>query len=231
MSKKKTKPIVGITPDRKDINNRRAYFTYKAYVDAIEESNGIPIILTYTGNAKALIEQIDGLLITGGNFDIPPEMYGEKPILPLKTIKERTLFESNIYIEALKKGIPVLGVCGGMQLINVIAGGSLYQDIKTQIKTNIDHGNGTHQVNIKPRSILHKILRQSRLTTNTSHHQAIKKPGKGVIVSARAVDGIIEAIELKEFPDVIGVQWHPERMQENVNLIYRWLVTSAQKKL
>lgn len=228
MLKKNRKPIIGVTSDVKVINGRQAYFVYNAYMHAIEKSNGLAVILPYTHNVKTLVEHLDGILITGGGFDIPPEMYGEKPILPLKTLETRTLFESILYIEALKKHIPILGICGGMQLINVIAGGKLYQDIKIQAKTKIDHRKGTHNVNIKLGSTLHKILNQTRLVTNTSHHQAIKKLGRGVVVSAKADDDVIEAIELRDFPNVIGVQWHPERMDQNSYLIYKWLVTFAQ---
>jgi putative glutamine amidotransferase len=230
MVKEKGVPLIGVTSDIKEINNKQAYFVYKAYTDAIEKSNGIPVLLTYTDYVKALANRLDGLVITGGDFDIPPAMYGEQPITSLKKMQERTTFESAMYIEALKKGIPVLGVCGGCQLINVIAGGSLYQDIKAQMQTNLDHTKGSHDVKIEPNTTLHGIIGQDRTTVNTSHHQAVKTLGKDIIVSAIADDGIIEAIEHRDFPHVLGIQWHPERMGQDMLPIYKWLVTAASER-
>ncbi len=229
MLKEKRMPLIGITSDSREINDKQAYFVYKAYADAVEKCNGIPVLITYTANAKALVDRIDGLIVTGGGFDIPPAMYGEEPIMPLKTIPERTAFESAVYIESLKKDIPVLGICGGMQLINVIAGGSLYQDIKKQVPYSRDHTKGEHVISITHGSLFSRIIRQNRPTTNTSHHQSIKEPGKGIAVSAKADDGIIEAIELKDFKKVLGIQWHPERMGQDMLQIYQWFVTMAQK--
>ncbi len=230
MIKEKGIPLIGVTSDITGINNKQAYFAYKAYTDAIEKSNGIPVLLTYTNYVKILACRLAGLVITGGDFDIPPAMYGEQPIMSLKKMHERTAFESAIYIEALKKGIPVLGVCGGMQLINVIAGGSLYQDIKIQVPKSHNHSKGEHGIVIEHHTILHTLIKQDKTKTNTSHHQAIKEPGRGITVSAIADDGIIEAVEPKDFPNVLGVQWHPERMGEDMLSIYEWLVTAAQKR-
>jgi putative glutamine amidotransferase len=233
MHNKKKPPLIGITSDLQEINDKQAYFVYRAYADAVGKYNGIPVLITYTGNAKVIVDRLDGLVITGGGFDIPPAMYGEQAIMPLKTIRERTALESSLYVESLKKGIPVLGVCGGMQLINVIAGGSLYQDIKKQAPGNpdhfIDHSKGSHGVTVKPNTFLHGIIGKNRTTINTSHHQAVKEPGKDIIVSAKAGDGIIEAIEHGDFPNVLGVQWHPERMGQDMPSIYKWLVAAAQK--
>ena len=231
MQNQKGMPLIGITSDIQTFNDKQAYFVYKAYTDAIERFNGIPVLLTYTNYVNELVNKIDGLVITGGDFDIPPAMYGEEAIVPVKTLPQRTAFEPAVYIEALKKGIPVLGVCGGMQLINVVAGGTLYQDIKLQLKTNIDHSSGTHNVIIEKKdTILQGIIKKHNLITNTSHHQSVKEPGEGVVASARAEDGVIEAIELKDFPYVLGVQWHPERMENDMLSIYQWLVVQAQTK-
>ncbi|MCL4557030.1 MAG: gamma-glutamyl-gamma-aminobutyrate hydrolase family protein [Deltaproteobacteria bacterium] len=231
MAGRRKAPLIGITADSGEINKKRAYFAYRSYADAVERYKGIPVLVTYTASVRELADRIDGLVITGGDFDIPPALYGEEPSVQLREMPERTAFESALYIESLKKGIPVLGVCGGCQLINVIAGGSLHQDIERQLSSRndrlLDHVRGTHRIAIEPHTMLYTILRRKRAVTNTSHHQAIKEAGRGVMVSARADDGVPEAIELKDFPDVLGVQWHPERMGAGMLSIYGWLVGRA----
>jgi putative glutamine amidotransferase len=231
MGHEKKSPFIGITADAGEINNRPSFFIYKAYTQAVEHAGGIPVLLAGTAKTRELVERIDGLVITGGNFDISPALYGEQPIMDLQIVPERTAFEAAVYLESLKRGIPVLGVCGGCQLINVIAGGSLYQDINAQMQTSLDHTKGSHGVTVESNTMLRSILGQDRTTVNTSHHQAVKTPGKDIIVSAKADDGIIEAVEHRDFPDVLGVQWHPERMGEDMQQIYKWLVTAAQKRM
>ncbi len=230
MGHEKKFPFIGITADTGEINNRPSFFIYKAYTQAVEHAGGIPVLLTDTAKIQGLVERIDGLVITGGNFDISPAMYGEQPVMALQTVPERTAFEAAVYIESLKRGIPVLGVCGGMQLINVIAGGSLYQDIKIQAPKSYDHSKGEHGIAITHHTTLHAFIKKDRTTINTSHHQAIKEPGKGITVSAKADDGIIEAIEHRDFPNVLGVQWHPERMGQDMLSIYKWLVTATSER-
>ncbi|MDY7031477.1 MAG: gamma-glutamyl-gamma-aminobutyrate hydrolase family protein, partial [Thermodesulfobacteriota bacterium] len=134
-------PIVGITSDchkRGDIFKGPAYFIGKNYVSAVRDSGGVPIILPYSRDKRMheeLLKRIDGLLITGGNFDVNPMFYGEKPIQKIgKFIDERTVFEMEMAKMALRRDMPVLGICGGEQLLNVARGGSLYQDIQTQVQ-------------------------------------------------------------------------------------------------
>jgi len=222
-------PLIGITSDSTEINGRETYFVYTAYANAVKQCNGIPVLLVNTKAAGFTVERIDGLVIAGGDFDIPAAMYGEDAVVETKTCPERTRFESEVYTESLKRGIPVLGICGGMQLINVIAGGSLFQDIKKRVPDSLDHLHGNHEIILKSGTLLSGIIKQNRIITNTNHHQSVKKTGKGVIVSAKAEDGIIEAIELKDFPGILGVQWHPERMDAEMLSIYRWLITQALK--
>ncbi len=229
MERERKFPLIGVTADTGEINGRPSFFIYKAYTRAIELAGGMPVLLTETAQAPDLVDRIDGLVISGGNFDIPPALYGEDPIMELLTLPERTAFEAALYIASLKKGIPVLGICGGCQLINVIAGGSLYQDLRMQAPKSRDHSQGMHEAVIEPHTTLHTILGQDSVVTNTSHHQAVREPGRDIIVSAKADDGIIEAIEHKDFAHVLGIQWHPERMGEDMLRIYRWLVAAAKK--
>ncbi len=233
MDRKRKAPLIGITPDSDEVHDKRAYFVYRSYADAVEKYGGIPVLLTYTSGVKELADWMDGLVITGGNFDIPPAMYGEEPLARLREMPERTAFESALYLESLKRRLPVLGICGGCQLINVVAGGSLYQDIAHQSRPRgghpVDHARGTHRIAVGPHTTLAQVLKRTRALTNTSHHQAVKDAGRGVVVSAHASDGVPEAIELNEFPNVLGVQWHPERMGAGMLSIYGWLVARARE--
>ncbi len=170
--------------------------------------------------------------MTGGNFDINPILYGEKPLEPLREIKkQRTQFELELISLALERDLPILGVCGGQQAINVVLGGSLYQDIARQVPHALEHEQTTpkvkssHSINILPETKLHRIVRCKVLKVNTTHHQAVKDPGRGLITNATAEDGIIEGIESQEHSFVLGVQWHPEFLMER-NLPQRKIFSS-----
>ena len=216
-------PIVGITSDyhkKGDIFKGPAYFIGENYVSAVIDSGGVPIILPYSCDKRMheeLLKRIDGLLITGGNFDVNPMFYGEKPIQNIgKFIDERTVFEMEIARMALRRDMPVLGICGGEQLLNVAGGGSLYQDIPTQVQEAFDHQQKSskdepyHSVEIEPGTQLHSIFGCEKINVNSTHHQSVKRTGEGFIINAKAIDGIIEGIESVQHRFVIGVQWHPE---------------------
>ncbi|HDL20009.1 MAG TPA: gamma-glutamyl-gamma-aminobutyrate hydrolase family protein, partial [Nitrospirae bacterium] len=138
--------------------------------------------------------------------------YGEEPFSGLKLIdNRRTDFEIAVFMECLKMNKPVLGICNGMQLMNVALGGSLYQDIAGQIPVAINHGNGYHNINISDSS----LLEGGAYPVNTSHHQAVKQTGGGVHIIARSSDGVIEAFSVENQHFSLGVQWHPERDLDN----------------
>jgi len=221
------RPIIGITPDysdgiRKDSRSpgEPTYFLRARYVDVIKDLGGIPFLLPVTKdpNLQAdLLNRIDGLLITGSGPDLDPRLYGERPAARFKIMsKERAGFELGLAKRALKRNQPVLGICGGLQLLNVAMGGSLIQDIPAQSEAPLTHrqeGAATrtsHSVRIIPKTRLSRILRVDRLKVNSSHHQAAKRVAPGFVVSAVAPDGIIEALESPAHRFVIGVQWHPE---------------------
>ena len=218
-----SRPLIGITADLSAPNGTRpepTLFLPQRYCRAVEDAGATPIILSMTTSAatkRQYLEQLDGLLDSGGNFDIHPSYYGEKPIKGLGEIKEeRTDFELELTSRALKKDMPILGICGGAQAINVCLGGSLYQDILTQIPNAAEHEQGAkkhsggHHVRIHTGTRLRQIINRTELEVNTTHHQAIKALGKQLVVNATAEDGLIEGIESSRHSFVLGVQWHPE---------------------
>ena len=187
---------------------------------AVTEAGAVPVILPPIARPVAIrnaLSVLDGLIITGGNFDIHPSYYGEKPINELGVVKaSRTEFELEIAQTALRKDLPLLGLCGGEQALNVALGGSLFQDIAAQVPTAIEHEQsekksyGGHYVEIVPGTRLREIVRYPRIEVNTSHHQAVNRLGKGLIIDAVADDGVIEGIESTRHSFALGVQWHPE---------------------
>ena len=165
----------------------------------------------------SLLYKIDGLVITGGNFDIDPNKFGETSVHQTVKLKEnRTNFELLAAGIMLNQNKPVLGICGGEQLINVLYKGSLIQHIPDEIKNPIEHEQKNprhepgHSVRIKDNTKLHSIISTNDIMVNSAHHQAIKTPGNGLIVIALSEDGIIEGIEDPTKNFCIGVQWHPE---------------------
>jgi putative glutamine amidotransferase len=218
-------PIIGITadllePGGESLEHEPALFLPRRYCRAVQASGGVPLMLPYTNSPdslRRLIERVDGLLISGGNFDIHPSYYGEQPLSGLGEIKqERTDFELKLLGVALKADVPILGICGGAQAINVALGGSLYQDIAIQVPSAGDHQQssrketGGHRVKIHRGTQLERILQRRAIEANTTHHQAVKALGRGLIVNATADDGMIEGIESPGHAFALGIQWHPE---------------------
>ena len=217
-------PVIGVTADFAEADVRKkseaTLFLAQRYYRAVEQAGATPLILPPLGSSGAIrraLELLGGLIISGGGFDIHPSYYGEKPIHELGVVKaERTEFELDITLAALKKDLPVLGICGGEQALNVVLGGSLYQDIAAQVAHAGEHQQsdkkteGGHRVAIAAGTRLRAIVGRSSLEVNTTHHQAVKELGKGLISDAIAADGVIEGIESTRHRFVIGVQWHPE---------------------
>lgn len=220
-------PLIGITADSAGgLGHYPAQaaeptlFLLKRYLAAVEAAGGAPLILPFVAAKGALgryLDAVEGLLISGGNFDIHPRFYGEPAIKQLgNLIPERTDFELKLLELALARDLPVLGICGGAQAINVVLGGSLYQDIGAQCPGAGKHRQGEetpcggHRIDVKQGTRLSAIVRRPSLNVNTSHHQAVKRLGRGLVVNAVAEDGVIEGIESTRHSFVIGVQWHPE---------------------
>lgn len=220
-------PLIGITADSSGLEqtrpktNQEAMFSLASrYCDAIQNAGGLPIIIPHSPSRtqiRHLLWRVDGLLISGGGFDIDPRHYGEKPIASLGKIKaQRTFTEMESIALGLQRDLPMLGICGGAQAINVVLGGSLYQDIATQLPNAAEHQQGArnhsdgHIIELLCGTLLHKIFNRQTMKVNTTHHQAIRDPGKGLVINATAPDGLIEGIESTKHSFVLGVQWHPE---------------------
>lgn len=215
------KPIIGITFDAQKPGGYSEYPWYalrENYCTAIFHAGGIPFPLIHE---RMLVDDylalIDGLLITGGGHDVDPYLYGNaEPHSTVNPDTRRTLFEKEMIEKALQKNIPVLGICGGEQILNVALGGTLYQHIPDEIPHALEHkqahtpGKSHHQVKIERETLLHRLLETEELFVNSAHHQAVKNPGPGVIVNAWAPDGVIEGIEAPTYKFCLGLQWHPE---------------------
>lgn len=211
-------PLIGITAGN-DPRTPGQYVIRWDYVRSIEQAGGIPVILAPSGAAlhSRLTTRLDGLLLTGG-VDIEPSAYGE-PFHPsvTRTSPERDEFEFKLSKTALEQKVPILAICRGLQVLNVVMGGSLVQDIPTVVGSQISHDDSkrqrhelAHQVALKTGTRLYEILKVEKMWVNSFHHQSAKKLGNGLMPVAWADDEVIEAVELPDSHFVIGVQWHPE---------------------
>lgn len=210
--------IIGITPYLQ--KGRTEYRLPRTYVESIIAAGSIPYILPVVTDKRIIsryLDSIDGLLLAGG-VDPDPLYYGEEPLPGMGEIDpERDYFEIELTREALNRPVPVLGICRGCQILNVVAGGTLIQDLGEGYFKHLQDAPGwypTHNVEIEENSLLNRVFNEKIIKVNSIHHQAIGKVGKGFRVTARARDGVIEAIEGDGAVFSLGVQWHPERMWE-----------------
>lgn len=167
--------------------------------------------------AEAYLSSIDGLVITGGAFDVDPALFGDNSRHETVITKDRrTAFELAITKGAIARDMPVLGICGGEQLLAVVAGGTLIQHIPDEIEDALAHeqpnprDQAGHTVSIEPGTLLHRITDTTEMSINSAHHQAVRTAGADAIINARAPDGVIEGIEIRGRRFCLGVQWHPE---------------------
>lgn len=195
---------------------------YGAYLDALQLHGLAPVLVT-PGHARsaveALLDRCDGLVLSGGG-DIDPVRYGEEPLPLLDAVSTaRDAMEFAALDIALARGIPVLGICRGCQVMNVHLGGTLFQDVDTQRPGNIGHRQTrswherSHDVTVEAGSLLFESVGVSAFHVNTFHHQAVKDVAPRACVTAVAEDGLIEGIEYRDHPWAVGVQWHPERYE------------------
>lgn len=214
------------------------------YISAIENAGGVPLIIPVTQNIesiKKIIDLLDGLLFTGGS-DIDPQFYNELPQEGLSVIEpKRDAHELNLAKQVLKDtNIPLLGICRGIQILNVADGGTIYQDLKNEWESDMNHTvlkapkyHPTHTVKINENSKLFSIFDSTNISVNSFNHQAIKTLGKSFEATMVAPDGLIEGIELQGERFVVAVQWHPEMMIEKYPLyknLFESFVNECKKR-
>lgn len=214
------KPIIGIGSDiQSPQGERERAFTYLNYVEAVRRAGAIPVLIPpQPENADSLMRELDGFLLAGGE-DCDPAVYGEERHATVtETMDVRRQANDLALAEAARRHeVPMLGICLGMQVMNVAAGGTLIQDINSQHETEIEHASepedrGRHDVIVEKGTHLAGVLPALELNVNSSHHQAVRKVGQGLRVTALAPDGIVEGLEDPKHPFYLGVQWHPEDM-------------------
>lgn len=236
-------PIIGITGRKGEKNRLCISLAYNAYSQAVADAGGIPIILPIVNGAKVseLSQLVDGLIVTGGE-DLNPLRYNSSPKeYTGNPDKDKEDLEFGILENVL--GVkPVLAVCAGMHKLNVVYGGSLYQDIAEETGSEINHNNkaersnGVHKLKIIDKdSIMYSVFGIDEISVNSTHHQAVKDVGYGLIVSGIAPDGIAEAVEDKSQRFTIGVQFHPEALYSKDEFIqntgfFKKLVEAARYK-
>jgi putative glutamine amidotransferase len=225
-------PIIGITGTLKEdadaVAERPLGRFIRAdldYVEGVVGAGGVPVVLPPVGDgraAEALVRSLDCLLLSGGS-DLDPGYYGEAPASELgPTLPERDTFEMALVGLALRRGIPVFGICRGMQLLNVALGGTLYQDLPSQWDGDVlKHRQATpkwqptHEVEVREGSYIAEVMGRAVVKVNSYHHQGIKDLAEGLVVTGRSADGVVEAVEAKDFSErwLLGVQWHAEAMR------------------
>jgi putative glutamine amidotransferase len=234
------KPVIGIgsdinvTPGKRD----RA-FVYTTYVDSLRRAGAIPVLIPpQPENAAEIVKDLDGILLAGGD-DFHPAVYGEEPHPTVEPMDERRQQNDlNLARLAREHNVPTLGICLGLQAMNVAAGGTLIQDINSQLETDVVHESDPsdrvrHDVTIETGTKLSTILPARTLDVNSSHHQAIKDVGDGLRVTAKAPDGIVEGLEDPRHPFYLGVQWHPEDMagENSATAIFGAFVDAARMRV
>jgi putative glutamine amidotransferase len=218
---KHKRPIVGITLDSEEPGGYSKYPWYALranYAEAVASAGGLPAPLPHhAALADAYLDSIDALIVTGGAFDVDPRLYGEADRHATVTLKAaRTAAEAALLTGALARDMPVLGICGGQQLLAVVLGGTLIQHIPDSLPQALDHEQKNprhepgHGVLLAEGTRLRAIVGASRMAVNSSHHQAVRDVGPGCVINAMAEDGVIEGIEDPARRFCIGVQWHPE---------------------
>lgn len=216
-----SKPVIGLTLDHEDPGGYSIFPWYamrENYFSAVVRAGGLPIALPHEPErTKEYLSLIDGLVVTGGNFDVDPALFGAaKRHDSVSTKDRRTAFELAITRAAHTADMPALGICGGEQLMNVALGGTLIQHIPDVIPNAIAHEQSNprneagHAVALKQGTMLYKIVGRVEMQVNSAHHQAVDAAAPGLKVNALAPDGVIEGIEDPARRWFVGVQWHPE---------------------
>ena len=221
MMKKPSRPLIGLTLDSEPAGGwakQPWYAIRQNYCDAIAAAGGLPVCLPHEPElALAYLDHIQGVVVTGGAFDVDPSLFGATVKHASVTTKDRrTAFELALMRGLLAKDLPILGICGGQQLLAVALGGTLVQHLPDEIPSDIPHEQPNprteagHDVIVAADTLLHRIVGQERIPVNSAHHQAVKAVPASIVVNASAPDGVIEGIEDPARRFCLGVQWHPE---------------------
>ncbi len=239
-----TAPVIGIScstlpPESSDEHRRHSI--PEVYIDCVVNAGGLPLILPNidASHVPAYLDQIDGLVLSGG-YDIDPESFGEHPHPKLGIVDfTRDAFELALCHGMRERGMPTFPICRGLQVVNVAYGGTLIQDIPAQTANPIAHAQRTirrsslgHSIDVVEGSHLHEVAGTLRTRVNSYHHQGVRDVGEGLVVSARAPDGIIEGLEDPSHPWMVAVQWHPERRLDDplTQALFRGLVEAAGER-
>jgi putative glutamine amidotransferase len=233
------KPLIGLTLDAEPAGGWSKYPWYalrQNYTAAVAAAGGLAVALPHdAGLAEAYLDRLDGLIVTGGAFDVDPALYGDAERHATVELKaDRTTAELALLKGAMARNMPVLGICGGQQLLAVALGGTLIQHIPDSIADALAHEQSTshyepgHEVRVLPGTLLHRITGVETILVNTSHHQSVRDPGRSV-VNAVAPDGVIEGVEDATLKFCLGVQWHPEYFVDAADLkIFAALIEAAR---
>lgn len=232
-------PVIAVTPFWDDEKGRIGI--NNDYLVAIIRAGGSPVLMPLTDNERVvrdILQKADGLLLSGG-ADVSPSLYKEEK-LPCcgENAPARDVLESWCIHYAMQRRLPILGICRGMQILNCVMGGSLYQDIALQYKPDLKHPcydtprDCVHIVDIAENTRLRSIMNLEAVPVNSRHHQAVKKLGRNLKVSATAPDGAVEAMEFIDDYPMLCVQWHPESLEDRFlpqRTIFNWLVKEASR--
>ncbi|MBL28577.1 MAG: gamma-glutamyl-gamma-aminobutyrate hydrolase [Rhodospirillaceae bacterium] len=214
-------PLIGLTLDSEEAGGYSKFPWYairQNYCEAVIRAGGLPVALPHEPeSAEAYLDRLQGLIVTGGAFDVDPVLFGaDARHESVVTKDKRTRFELAVTRGALARNIPVLGICGGQQLLNVALGGSLIQHIPDSIPNALAHeqpnprNEAGHEVTIVHGTLLHRIVGSETIAVNSAHHQAVDFAAPECVVDALAPDGVVEGIESTRYRFCLGVQWHPE---------------------
>ncbi len=216
-----TRPLIGVTLDAEQPGgwSRFPWYALRAnYTEAVAGAGGLPVALPHDpALAAEMLDRLDGLVVTGGAFDVDPALYGAPDVHATVTLKQqRTATELALVRGALERNMPVLGICGGQQLLAVAVGGTLIQHIPDSVAGALEHEQPNprnepgHAVAIVPGTLLARIVGTAEMQVNSAHHQAVATPGPHAVVNATAPDGVIEGVEDARYRFCLGLQWHPE---------------------